>query len=60
MDKVIYKGVIVLVCIMLAIILIATPIWLDMYVRNSKREQRMNETEIRIEKKLKELERETK
>jgi hypothetical protein len=50
MDKFIYRGMIILVCLVLAIILVITPILTKMYLDIRK-------TEIRLEKKLAELER---
>jgi uncharacterized membrane protein YciS (DUF1049 family) len=50
MDKFIYRGMIVLVCIILAIVLVLTPVLLKMYID-------INKAEVRLERKLKELER---
>lgn len=50
MDKIIYRGMIVLACLILAIVLIAVPVLLKMYVD-------INKAEMRIERKLKDLER---
>lgn len=50
MDKFIYRGMIILVCLILAILLVITPILTKMYLDIRK-------AEIRVDKKLYELER---
>jgi predicted Holliday junction resolvase-like endonuclease len=50
MDKIIYRGMIVLACIILSIVLIVVPVLLKMYVD-------INKAEMRVERKLKDLER---
>ncbi len=43
MDKFIYRGVVILVCVNLAIALILTPVLTSMYIRMEKLERKMNE-----------------
>jgi hypothetical protein len=52
MDRAIYRGVIVLVCLILAILLIVTPVLVKMYMD-------INKAQMKVERKLKELERKT-
>lgn len=40
MDKVIYKGMIVLACLILAIVLILSPVVLDVFIKATKAEKR--------------------
>lgn len=63
MDKVLYKLILWLVCITLAIFLILAPILTDMYIKMEKREvgmekreRRMRDIETRIDKKIEKLE----
>jgi type II secretory pathway component PulJ len=63
MDKVLYRLILWLVCIALAIFLILAPILADMYVKMErretnmeKREKRMKDIETRIDKKIEKLE----
>ena len=50
MDKFIYRGVLILVCIMLTIVLIVSPVLIMMWIKIQK-------AEIRIEKKEKQINR---
>jgi flagellar basal body-associated protein FliL len=50
MDKFIYRGVLILVCIMLTIVLIISPVLIMMWMKIQK-------AEIRIEKKEKQINR---
>ena len=50
MDKFIYRGVLILVCIMLTIVLIISPVLIMMWIKIQK-------AEIRIEKKEKQINR---
>jgi hypothetical protein len=50
MDKFIYRGMIVLACLILAVVLTVTPVLLKMYMDITK-------AQMQVERKLKELER---
>jgi hypothetical protein len=50
MDKFIYRGVLILVCVMLTIVLIISPVLIMMWIKIQK-------AEIRIEKKEKQINR---
>jgi len=50
MDKLIYRGMIILACLILAVVLTVTPVLLKIYMETRK-------SEIRMERKFKELER---
>ena len=50
MDKFIYRGTLILVCLMLTIILIVSPVMVMMWIK-------IHKAEIRIEKKEKQLDR---
>lgn len=55
MDKVIYKGMIVLACLILAIVLILSPVVLDVFIKATKAEKRTVAAEDRnkvLEQKL--------
>lgn len=52
MDKFIYRGVIILACLILAVVLIFTPVLLKMYIDINQ-----IKFEIKLERKLKQLER---
>ena len=40
MDKIIYRGMIVLACLILAIVLILSPVVLDVFIKATKAEKR--------------------
>ena len=50
MDKFIYRGILILCCVILAIVLIVTPVMFKMYID-------MKKTEVRIERKMAQLNR---
>jgi hypothetical protein len=50
MDKFIYRGILILVCVMLSIVLIITPVLISMWIKIQK-------AEIRIEKKERQINR---
>lgn len=56
MDKVLYRLMLTLACIILIGFLILMPVFSSMYIKMVQREDRMIETETRIDKKLKQLE----
>lgn len=56
MDKVLYRLILTLACIILIGFLILMPVFSSMYIKMVQREDRMIETETRIDKKLKQLE----
>ena len=56
MDKLIYKLIVGLACLILAIVLIITPIVTRMFIDMDKREKRIIEAEKRIQKKIEQLE----
>ncbi len=56
MDKLIYRLIVGLTCLMLAIVLIVTPIVTRMFIDMDRREKRIIEAEKRIQKKIEQLE----
>ena len=56
MDKLIYRLIVGLVCLMLAIVLIVTPIATKMSIEMDRREKRMIELEKRLQKKIEQFE----
>ena len=56
MDKVLYRLMLGLACLILAGFLILTPVFSGMYTDMVRREKRMIEAETRIDKKIKQLE----
>jgi hypothetical protein len=56
MDKLIYRLIVGLTCLILAIILIVTPIVTKMFIEMDRREKRIIEAEKRIQKKIEQLE----
>ena len=50
MDKVIYRGILIMLCVILSIVLIITPVLIMMWIKIQK-------AEIRIEKKEKQINR---
>lgn len=57
MDKVLYRLMVGLACLILIGFLILTPVFTSMYMKMVKREERMEQTEKRIDKKIQKLER---
>lgn len=57
MDKFIYRGILILVCIILTIVLIFSPVMISMWIKIQKAEIRMERKEKQIDRKLKLLER---
>ncbi len=56
MDKLIYRLIVGLTCLILAIVLIVTPIVTRMFIDMDRREKRIIEAEKRIQKKIEQLE----
>jgi len=56
MDKFIYRMIVGLACLILAIVLIVTPIVTRMFIDMDRREKRIIEAEKRIQKKIEQLE----
>jgi hypothetical protein len=56
MDKLIYRMIIALACLILAIILIVTPIITKMFIEMDRRDKRMAELERRLQKKIEQFE----
>jgi hypothetical protein len=56
MDKLIYRLIVGLACLILAIVLIVTPIVTKMFIDMDRREKRIIEAEKRIQKKIEQLE----
>jgi hypothetical protein len=56
MDKLIYRLIVSLACLILAIVLIITPIVTRMFIDMDRREKRIIEAEKRIQKKIEQLE----
>jgi hypothetical protein len=56
MDKLIYRLIVSLACLILAIVLIVTPIATKMFIEMDRREKRMNELEKRLQKKIEQFE----
>jgi len=56
MDKLIYRLIVGLACLILAIVLIVTPIVTRMFIDMDRREKRIIEAEKRIQKKIEQLE----
>lgn len=56
MDKLIYKLIVGLACVILAIVLIVTPILTKMAIDMDRREKRMNDLEKRLQKKIEQFE----
>jgi hypothetical protein len=56
MDKLIYRLIVSLACLILAIVLIVTPIVTRMFIDMDRREKRIIEAEKRIQKKIEQLE----
>jgi hypothetical protein len=56
MDKLIYRLIVALACLILAIVLIITPIVTRMFIDMDRREKRIIEAEKRIQKKIEQLE----
>ena len=55
MDKFIYRGILILVCVMLAIILIITPVMIMMWIKIQKAEIRIERKERQVNQQLREL-----
>lgn len=56
MDKVIFRMVLALACLTLISILIVMPVFTSMYIRMEAKEKKIEQAEIRIDKKIKQLE----
>jgi hypothetical protein len=56
MDKLIYRLIVGLACLILAIVLIVTPIATKMFIEMDRREKRMNDLEKRLQKKIEQFE----
>ena len=55
MDKFIYRGILILVCVMLAIILIISPVMIMMWIKIQKAEIRIERKEKQVNQQLREL-----
>jgi hypothetical protein len=56
MDKLIYKLIVGLACLILAIVLIAAPVLTKMFIEMDRRDKRMAELEKRLQKKIEQIE----
>lgn len=56
MDKFIYKLIVSLACLILAIVLIVTPIVTKMFIEMDRRDKRMADLEKRLQKKIEQFE----
>lgn len=52
MDKFIYRGILILVCVMLCIVLIITPVLISMWIKIQKAEVRLEKKERQINRQL--------
>lgn len=52
MDKFIYRGILILVCVMLSIVLIITPVLISMWIKIQKAEVRLEKKERQINRQL--------
>lgn len=57
MDKFIFRGILILCCLIISIVLIVTPVVFHMYLRMTKTEIRIEKKQERIERMLMELNR---
>jgi len=55
MDKFIYRGILILVCVMLAIILIISPVMIMMWIKIQKAEIRIERKEKQVNQQLRQL-----
>lgn len=55
MDKFIYRGILILVCVILAIILIISPVMIMMWIKIQKAEIRIERKEKQVNQQLREL-----
>ena len=55
MDKVIYRGILIMLCVILSIVLIITPVLIMMWIKIQKAEIRIERKERQINQQLKEL-----
>jgi len=56
MDKFIYRLIVGLTCLILAIVLIVTPIVTKMFIEMDRRDKRMADLEKRLQKKIEQFE----
>jgi hypothetical protein len=56
MDKLVYRLIVGLACLILAIILMVTPIVTKMFIEMDRREKRMADLEKRLQKKIEQFE----
>lgn len=56
MDKLIYRLIVGLACLILAIVLIITPILAKMFIDMDRREKRMGVLERKLQKKIEQIE----
>jgi hypothetical protein len=56
MDKLIYRLIVGLACLILAIVLIITPILTKMFIDMDRREKRMGELERKLQKRIEQIE----
>ena len=52
MDKFIYRGILILVCVMLSIVLIITPVLISMWIKIQKAEVRLEKKERQINRQI--------
>ena len=57
MDKFIYRGILIMLCVILSIVLIITPVMIMMWIKIQKAEVRLEKKERQINRQLKLLER---
>ena len=55
MDKFIYRGILILVCLMLTIVLIITPVMISMWIKIQKAEVRIERKEKQVNYQLQQL-----
>jgi uncharacterized membrane protein YciS (DUF1049 family) len=56
MDKFIYRGILILVCIILTIVLIVSPVMISMWIKIQKAEIRIERKEKKLDQRLQLLE----
>ena len=55
MDKFIYRGILILVCVMLTIVLIISPVMIMMWIKIQKAEVRIERKEKQVNRQLQQL-----
>jgi uncharacterized membrane protein YciS (DUF1049 family) len=55
MDKFIYRGILIMLCVILSIVLIITPVLIMMWIKIQKAEVRLEKKERQINRQLQQL-----